>query len=209
MKGLLIKEKYTMWHNCALFLLVPLFFFAAMLITLFGRHSTIVGFPVGMVFMFMGIVPVNTSNNDIQSKWHMGCMTLPYSRRQIVSAKYISSLILVTGTAVVWLIFMGICSLLGANVTAGTVTSLLCSGFGLGLMPAVAFLPFNFKWYDTVGGKRIFLGGLTGGLVGFSNIFFLNHIPGIMGSVVFMSVMVIAFFVSWFISIRIFERKDV
>ena len=209
MKGLLTKEKYVMWHNCGVFLLIPLFFFTAMAITLFSRHSELDGFPVGMVYMFMGIIPVNISNTDIQSKWHLGCLTMPYTRRQVVASKYICGLILVAGVTVAWVVFMSICAMLGAVITFKTALSLILTGCAMGLLPSTAILPFSFKWYDTIGGKRIVLGGLAGGLVGGANVIIMNRVPGLTGSAIFFTVMVVAFFISWLISNRLFERKDV
>ena len=209
MKGILTKEKYVIWHTCSLYLIIPLFFYVIMIVTLFIRKTTLDGFPIGMVYIFMGIIPITTTNADIQSRWSTSCLTMPYSRSQIVSAKYICALILTAGVTVSWLMMIFICRMLGADITANTILSLTFTGTAFGLMPAAIFLPLSFKWYNTTGGKRIVLGGIMGGVVGGANSYIMSHVPGAKGSAIFMGMMTAAFFISWLISVKIFERKDV
>lgn len=214
MKGLLTKEKYSMWHNGKVFLLIPLFYLAAMLISVFGRHNGLDFFPLEMIYLFMGLIPISTCNVEIQSRWHNYCMTMPYSRSTIVSSKYISSLIIVALTTVMCSAMLGICVLLGGAVSAESLAGMTFMGIGCGLMPATLFFPLHFKFYSTVGGARLLFSGLVGGLIGGMNAFFLNFTEDAgagmtRGLFIFMLVMMALFALSWLISIAVFRRKDV
>lgn len=216
MKGLLIKEKYGMWHNCKVFLIVPLFFMAAMIAIALQSHGTrIEGFPVGMVFMFMGLMPATMCNVEIQNKWQSYCLTLPYSRSQIVGSKYICTLIVVALTVVFSAVMLGLCVLIGGSFDIELVVRLLFMGIGMGLLPATLFFPFHFKLYNKTGGARLLFGGLIGGLVGGINSILMTMDDEITdgevfgGTFIFMLVMMALFLLSWLISIAIFKRKDV
>lgn len=216
MKGLLIKERIAMWHNCKSFLTIPLFFMAAMLaIALKSQGTRIEGFPVGMVFLFMGLMPATMCNVEIQNKWQNYCLALPYSRSQIVSSKYICTLIILALTAVFSTAMLGICILIGGNFVIETAVRLLFMGIGLGLLPGALFFPVHFKLYNKSGGVRLIFGGLIGGIVGGMNSVLLSMNDDINtgdifgGTFIFMLVMMALFALSWLISIAIFRRKDV
>lgn len=214
MKGLLIKEKYAVWHNCKWFLLIPTFYLAAVLVDVFGRYEALDYFPMGMIYLFMGIIPVTTCNIEIQSRWHSYCMTMPYSRKTLVSSKYVSSLIVVAFSVVICAAILGICVLLGGKIEAESFISVTFMGIGCGLMPAAIFFPLHFKFYSTVGGARMLFSGIVGGMVGGMNIVFINVAENVGGGIfgglfIFMLVMIVLFLLSWLISIAIFKRKDV
>ena len=214
MKGLLTKEKYIMWHNCKWFLLIPLFYLAAMILSLFTGHGNLHYFPLGMVYLFMGIMPITTSNVEIQSRWHSYCMTMPYSRRQLVSGKYSTVLIIVVLTSVICAAIFGISVLLGGDADAESLIQLMFMGVGCGLMPAALFFPLHFKFYSTVNGVRMLFSGIVGGMVGGMNIVFMNIAESAGGALtrrlfIFMIVMMALFALSWLISIAVFRRKDV
>lgn len=215
MKGLLVKEKYSIWNSCKAFLIIPVFFYTIMVVGAVLHKHDIEGFPVGMVFMMMGLMPATIVNQEMMSRWHVNVLTMPYTREQIVSAKYIASLIINAVTAVVTAIVVGVCIAFGNIEGSGAalMAKLIFGGIGMGLLPAVVFLPANFKFYDTVGGARVMVSSLVGGLIGGSNIVIMESISRghsiLGGGFIFMCLMIVLFVISWWLSIVFFRKKDV
>lgn len=212
MKGLLIKEKYLMWHNCKVYLLIPLFYFAVIMIGVFSHRRELDYFPMGIVFLFMGIIPVNTCNVEIQSRWHNYSMTMPYSRSMMVSSKYIASLIIIALTTVMCTGLVGIAVLFGGETQ--NLLQNMFMGIGMAFSPTIIFFPLHFKFYSTMGGVRLLFSGLVGGLIGGMNIFFINFAENAntvltSSMLIFMAVMIVLFGLSWLISLAIFKGKDV
>lgn len=88
MKGLLLKDFYMAKRYCRSFFVIVLLFIA---ISVIGENNTFfVFYPV-----LMGtIVPVTLLAYDERSKWETNSATMPYTRAQLVSAKYIDMLFL-------------------------------------------------------------------------------------------------------------------
>lgn len=86
MKGLLLKDYYIFMKNCWTYLLVALVFMA---VSLFGEGSI---FYMMYPAIIIGMVPTSLLSYDEQSHWDSYCDTLPYSRAQAVTAKYLLSL---------------------------------------------------------------------------------------------------------------------
>ena len=213
MKGLLVKEKCSLWNTCKTFLIIPLFFYAALVVVgMRQKGVNIDGFPIGMVYMMMGLMPISVINQEMASRWHIHAMTLPYSRTQIVSAKYITVLIINLLTTVVSAAVLVICMAAFNNGSAEAILKMLFGGIGMGLMPAVVFLPASYKYYDTVGGKRMIISIVAGASIGVSNMFIMERAQKSSlfgGGFVFMCLMIVLFIVSWILSIAFFRKKDV
>lgn len=87
MKGLLLKDFYMAGKYCRSFILILAVFIA---VSCFGNDNTFFAlYPV----MIAGMIPVTLISYDEREKWHIYSETLPYTRAQLVSAKYIFGLI--------------------------------------------------------------------------------------------------------------------
>ena len=92
MKGLLRKDFYLAFRYCRMFLLVDAVFFAA---SFFNEGMSIfIAYPC----ILAGVIPMTLFAYDEREKWNICCLTLPVSRKQYVSAKYIMGLIFLGGT---------------------------------------------------------------------------------------------------------------
>ena len=87
MSGLLKKDFYMACKYCRSYLLIVVVFLA---VSLFGNDNA---FMVFYPCLLAGMVPVNLLAYDENSKWHIYSGTLPCSRRQLVSVKYLVGLI--------------------------------------------------------------------------------------------------------------------
>ncbi len=99
MKGLLLKDWYMMRKYCRSYLFIAVGF----LILSFMDKSNM--FFVFYPCLFCGMVPVNLLAYDERSRWLTYSGTLPYTRAQIVSGKYLiglftqTAMLLLTGIA--------------------------------------------------------------------------------------------------------------
>lgn len=89
MKGLIRKDFYLLWSYCRL---MPLFLLAFIIFSAFssdGQSPFFIYYPC----ILSSVLPVNLLAYDDAEHWLTYCDTLPVTRRQYVSGKYIMSLI--------------------------------------------------------------------------------------------------------------------
>jgi len=97
MKGLLLKDWYMMKKYCKAYLLITLVFIA---VSFVGNENLFFTF---YPCLLCGMIPVNLLGYDERSRWQQYSETMPYTKAQIVSGKYIIGLatqiaiILITG----------------------------------------------------------------------------------------------------------------
>ena len=141
MKGLLLKDFYMACKYCRAYLLIVLVFALAAPFT-YGNNLFMLFYPCILASM----VPVNLLAYEAQCKWEQLAGTLPYSRTQLVSGKYLTGL-LASG---VTLILAGIAQAIGMAVKGGFQAGEFCSlmaalGITACVVPAIT-LPLIFKF---------------------------------------------------------------
>ena len=203
MKGLLLKDFYMLIYYGKVFLLLMLVFLVAG--TAIEQYNVFLFFPC----LFAGILPMTLQAYDERSGWCHFSGTLPYTRAQLVSVKYLFALLL--GGAVVLLttvLFVlssapvfSLPKLLALLAAAGTVTL---------LVPAL-LLPFVFRFGSEKGriAYLILVGGLCAG-----GLFFLRggqgqpSLPGWAGPGVFFGAAMLLFAGSWLLSVSIYQARE-
>ncbi len=88
MKGLLLKDLYQINKYCRSYLLVVVLFLG---VSLFSDNNI---FFLVYPCLFANLIPVTLIAYDERSKWEQFCGTLPYTKTQLVSVKYLIGLIL-------------------------------------------------------------------------------------------------------------------
>ena len=137
MKALLLKEFYVASRTCRSFLLVIAVFFA---LSFFGRNSQFFFlYPLTMV----GMIPVTLLSYDERDGWDKYSLTLPCTRAQLVSAKYLIGLIFggVVFLLVELLLLIGLS--MGGNFDFLSMSSALLL---MGLLGPSILMPFVFKF---------------------------------------------------------------
>ena len=86
MKGLLLKDWYMMKKYCRYYLFVSIGFIILSMMS--SGNMFFVFYPC----LLCGMIPVNLLGYDERSRWTEYVGTLPYSKTQIVSAKYLIGL---------------------------------------------------------------------------------------------------------------------
>lgn len=96
MKGLILKDLYQLRRYWKFYGLIALFSYFGALCANNNNAFFLFYYPA----LFMGMIPVSLLSMDEQSQWDQFSCGLPYTRRQIVSAKFLVGL-LVQGAVVV------------------------------------------------------------------------------------------------------------
>ena len=86
MKGLLLKDWYMIKTYCKLYLVMAVLFLAASFVS--SDNLFFVFYPC----LLCGMIPVNLLAYDERSHWTQYSCTLPYTRAQLVCAKYLVGL---------------------------------------------------------------------------------------------------------------------
>ena len=91
MKGLFYKEVRSLWHFGKTYLLMLVIFLGLALY----QSTDSNGGAVWMLYpiFFAGTLPASLIGDDEKSGWQSCCDTLPVTRRQIVTVKYITCLV--------------------------------------------------------------------------------------------------------------------
>lgn len=139
MKGLLLKDIYMMAKYCRAYLLIAILFIA---ISFAGNDNM---FLVFYPCIMCGIIPVNLLGYDERSRWLSYSETMPYTKAQIVSAKYLIGL----GAQMVMMVITGgaqaIRMIIQGEGQIETFMVMLMLLLIISLMSSAISLPFMFK----------------------------------------------------------------
>lgn len=87
MKGLLLKDWYMMKKYCKAYIAIIVVFIAVFLVS--NDNLFFVFYPC----MICGMIPVNLLGYDERSHWVQYSGTMPYTKAQLVSGKYLIGLL--------------------------------------------------------------------------------------------------------------------
>lgn len=207
MKGLMLKEFYMAWKYCRLHLVITVLFLG---LAMLGDAENIMFlvYPSALA----SLIPVTLMSYDAQSKWDVYFETLPTSRAQYVSAKYLIGLILgelvLALTAVTQLLAIRLNGEIGLN----QLLPLLWGLQAITLVLPTLYLPPIFKlgvekgriWSlvmiaVTFGGGA----GLTVGVKDWGSF----SLPGNL-SVWLLLGAIVLYALSWLLSIRLYRTRE-
>lgn len=199
MKALLLKEFYVASRTCRSFLLVIAVFFA---LSFFGRNSQFFFlYPLTMV----GMIPVTLLSYDERDGWDKYSLTLPCTRAQLVSAKYLIGLIFggVVFLLVELLLLIGLS--MGGNFDFLSMSSALLL---MGLLGPSILMPFVFKFGSEKGRIAYYfvlalLFAVIAFLIGMG---FYVYLEGF--SWVVIGAAVLLYLGSWRLSILFYEKRE-
>ena len=139
MKGLIIKDFCLVKGYCKYYILLMAAF---SLFSLFSEQSYWTIFPC----IYAGLIPMTLQAYDEREHWTAFSGALPYTKAQLVSAKYIDGLIYGGVTFAVNMILQLIKALASGNAEPGRLTGILCFSFAAMLLPVAVMLPFVFRF---------------------------------------------------------------
>lgn len=208
MRGLILKDFYMIKNYCKSYLVIIMIFG---LIYLYGDDNLLMLF---YPFIISGMIPVTLLSYDERSKWNEYCGTLPYTKLQIVSAKYIIGLIVQLSVLIVLL------SIYAVKMNIDGVFSFKAYMGVLSVIMAVSFvyssitLPVMFKLGTEKG--RIFyyfIIGIVFAVTGIlsSNMFetkISTTLP-VVSDFVMIIIAVIIYAFSWYLSVSFYKKREI
>lgn len=139
MKGLLLKDFYMTAKYCRSFLLIVIVFLA---VSFFGKDNIFfILYPV----LISSMIPVTLISYDEHDKWNVYSLTLPYTRGQLVSAKYLTGLIFGAAAYVVSLAATIVRMQLNGYFSLDSFLGMAVILLALGMLAPTLLLPLVFK----------------------------------------------------------------
>ena len=134
MKGLLLKDFFTIGKSLRIFLLMIVVF------------ACLPGFNMAIfAVVYAALLPMTAISYDERCKWDTMAAMLPYSPAELVVSKYLLGYIAVLGAAVLALIVHTVYGLVGVSSGSDYVSSVVGGAF-TGLLIMALSLPAIFKF---------------------------------------------------------------
>lgn len=209
MRGLLLKDWYAIRSYCR----AHIFMIAA--------FSIAGGVMEGNMFftyypcIFASVMTMNLIAYEEKEKWEQYAATLPYTKAQLVSSKYIVSLCFGVATILLNIFTQLICMIFLNTFAVERLLSMLSVFVSLALAPAAFLFPFIYKFGVNKGRIAYFI--VLGFFCSFIGILASNQTIGLLdkASVPQMSVSIIMFAVSlavyafsWALSIYFYKNRE-
>ena len=207
MKGLLLKDLYMTVKYCRSYLLIAAVFIA---VSFVGNDNM---FFIFYPCLLCGMIPVNLLGYDERSRWLQYSETMPYSRAQIVSGKYLiglgAQLTMLLATAIAQAIRMNMNNSFSASNYLVMMMLLLI----MSMLSSSICLPFIFKlgvekgrmaYYVMVG---IVCGGSIVASTVLSDTMQRDIKPnGVLALVAILGIAIYA--LSWYLSIVFYKKRE-
>lgn len=139
MKGLLLKDWYMMKKYCRAYIVIAVVFIAMSLVN--NGNMFYVFYPC----LLCGMIPANLIGYDEKSHWIQYSGTMPYTRTQIVSAKYLIGLFAQVTMLIVTGIAQGIKMGVSGKFILNNFIVLMLLMLSMATFTSSISLPFIFK----------------------------------------------------------------
>ena len=210
MKALMLKDAYLIWKNNKFVLGMCLLFSAIPLLNPDFAQRFNFFFFVYPCLLILNIL-LSLLSYDSKSRWEEYAMALPYSRVQLVTAKYLMGLLLAGGTLLLELTCQGLRMHL-AGTFQWPVLLLMGSGLTLvALLPSSLCLPLLY-FFGVEKGQLVYVWALVclGAMLGVA-VFALPEIPVSQLTSLTLpgfALGILLFALSWYISVRIYRNRE-
>ena len=208
MKGLLLKDWYMMKKYCRAYLLIAVVFIA---VSLFSNDNM---FFVFYPCLLCGMIPINLLGYDERSRWMQYSGTLPYTKTQIVSGKYLIGLL----SQITILVATGVAQaakmLIAHNFELGDFAVLMLLMLIVSTLTSSICLPFVFKLGVEKGRTAyyVMIGFVCGASVLASSILRGQLVSEIQPNLILVLVAVAGigiYILSWYLSIVFFKKREI
>lgn len=207
MKGLILKDLYMTAKYCRAYALFAVVFLGVSIVN--GEDTFFLFYPC----LLCGMIPVNLLAYDERSKWLQYSAALPYSKAQIVSAKYLiglmAQLIVMIATGIARSVQMH----LSGNSNPAQLLLLLGSVLLLSAFASSIAMPFMFRWGVEKGriAYYVMVGLVCAGAILAKDLFTVlpvqNATAGSLAPVLCLGAAVL-YGLSWILSIRCFQKRE-
>ena len=207
MKGLLLKDWYMMKKYCRYYLFVSIGFIILSMMS--SGNMFFVFYPC----LLAGTIPVNLLGYDERSRFTEYVGTLPYTKTQIVSAKYLIGLFTQIAMLIVICIAQGVKMGIDGTFVLKEFLVLMMLLLVMASVASSLTLPFVFKYGVEKGRSAyyVMIGVVCAGSIIATSIFkegLQNEIP--LNSVLPIAciVGVAIYVISWYLSVVFYKKKE-
>ncbi len=205
MKGILLKDWYCLTAYLRIFLIIDLAFIAGA--ALIQGNAFLLYYPC----ILSGMISMTLIAYEEREKWDMFACTLPYAKAQMVSGKYLISLLLGLAVTLLTLLSQGISMVVRNSFAFSRLIDLFSVMLSFSLIPTALLLPFIFKfgsekgrmaYYSVIGGfcgLAVLLGTGEGMIVAVPESGMLR-----LGLVLLSAGL---YTLSWLLSIRLYQKR--
>ena len=207
MKGLLLKDWYMMRKYCRSYLLIAAVFIA---VSLYSNDNL---FFIFYPCLLCGMIPVNLLGYDERSRWMQYSGTLPYTKTQIVSAKYLIGLLAQVTILIVTGIAQGVKMTVAGNFVFGEFVVLMLLMLLVATLTSSISLPFIFKLGVEKGRTAYFIMiGFVCGASILASSFFRGQLVAEIEPNAILAALAVAgigvYALSWYLSVVFFKGRD-
>ncbi len=207
MKGLLLKDFYMMRKYCRSYAFMAVLFLAA---AFFDQSPFFLCYPC----VLCGMIPGSLLAYDERSRWLQYSGTLPYTKGQIVSGKYLIGLMVLAAMLILTGIVEGLAMKLHVAFSLSEFVSVMMMTLSMSMIPSAISLPFIFKWGAEKGrlSYYLMLGATCAMCIMVSNLLDSGVQVDVRLSVVLPILCVIVagiYALSWYLSIVFFNKREV
>ena len=208
MKGLLLKDWYLMRKYCRSYLLITVVFIAVS----FASNENL--FFLFYPCFLCGMIPVTLLGYDERSKWLQYSQTMPYTKSQIVSGKYLIGLATQLSVLLIIGVAQAIRMKIGGTFVFSAYLVLMMLLLIMSLVASSLMLPFMFKLGVEKGRMAyyIMIGIVCAGSVIFSNLLSDKaqtgaEMNGILPIICLIGVGIYA--LSWYLSVVFYRKREI
>lgn len=204
MKGLLIKDFYIIKKQCYF-----TFILAAFFLILYAFMQTNI-FPLMFSILFISATLVNLLYYDDFYKWNTFEITMPVSRKEIVTEKYLILLIILIPSI---LISSSIYFFINKDIFS--TLNILYALLSIGLILPIIIFPFYYKFgYGKARLMTLIVSGICGAIIGGLGIAKSSQSTNILNTMpnlyyfVFPLIIISLVLISYFISLKVYSKRE-
>ena len=208
MKGLLLKDWYMMKKYCRSYLFIAVVFIAVSLVS--NDNMFFVFYPC----LLCGMIPVNLLGYDERSRWVQYSGTMPYTKTQIVSGKYLIGLLAQLTMLVATGIAQAAKMIIAGSFVLGDFAVLMLLMLTVSMLTSSISLPFIFKLGVEKGRTAyyVMIGFVSGASVLASSLFRCQLGVEIKPNLVLAILAAIGigiYIFSWYMSIVFYKKREI
>lgn len=206
MKGLLLKDFYLSWRYCRAFLVIVAVFLA---VSFTGDDNI---FFLIYPIMIASVIPMTLVSYDEHDKWTAYSGTLPYTKTQLVSAKYVVGLCFGTVAFLISMAATTVRMMLGGGFVLEQFAVVGTALLVLGCLGPALILPYVFKYGAEKGRVAFYItvgvfSGVAAVLAGMG--FQIQVIGGGLWPLAVVAGVALALYaLSWWLSIRFYQKRE-
>lgn len=206
MKGLLLKDFYMAMKYCRAYALIAVAF---AFLSAFNGNAFYIYYPM----ILASNIPVTLISYDERSKWQIYADTMPCSRKSVVAGKYLMMLICLAAIITLEGIAMAVYTLRSGTFAEAEFVQIAGLLLLVGILPPCLMLPIIFKFGAEKGRLMYYL---TIGFA-FAVIYIYQSAVKSSGSMAAVGsvlgwiapvLALLALAVSWAISVRVYEKRE-